>query len=134
MYRPRPRARNSREGAPSPCRTRWCSVPPEEGVHLERPIAHYFVFELLGAGGMGAVYRARDTRLQRDLALKLLPPARFADASARERLLREARAAAALNHGGICTVYEVGEADGEIYIAMELIKGRPVGELIPAAG
>ena len=92
------------------------------------------MFEQLGAGGMGAVFRAHDTRLQRDVALKLLPPPLFADESARLRLVREARAAAALNHPGICTIHEVGDSDGEIYIAMELVPGRPLSALVPAGG
>ena len=101
---------------------------------MERNLAHYRVIELLGAGGMGAVYRAHDTRLQRDVALKLLPPALYTDESSRQRLIREARSAAALNHPNICTIHEVGEAEGEVYIAMELVKGRPLGELIPSGG
>ena len=79
----------------------------------------YEVLSLAGAGGMGEVYRARDAKLRRDVALKLLP-SHFADDAARaSRFRREAQALAALNHPYICTVYEVGEADGQIYIAME---------------
>lgn len=73
---------------------------------------------------MGEVYRAHDEILDRDVALKVLPAASFRDATARARLLREARSAAALNHPNICTIYEVGEAEGQTYIAMEYIKGR----------
>ena len=83
----------------------------------------YEVISQLGAGGMGEVYRARDTRLGRDVALKFV----LADAessAARDRLLREARAASALNHPHICTVYDVGEHDGRPYIAMELLEGE----------
>jgi serine/threonine-protein kinase len=75
---------------------------------------------------MGEVYRAHDERLDRDVALKVLPPDRFEDPTARARLVREARAAAALNHAGICTIYDVGEAGGRAYIAMELVEGRPL--------
>jgi len=86
----------------------------------------YRIVALLGAGGMGEVYRARDTKLERDVALKILPASSFSDPDARSRLLREARSAAALNHPYICTIHEVGEADGQAYIAMELVDGQPI--------
>ena len=87
-------------------------------------LAHYRIIGRLGAGGMGEVYRARDRQLDRDVAVKVLPSSSFDDPTARARLVREARAAAALNHPNICTVYEVGEADGRTYIAMELVEGQ----------
>ena len=90
-------------------------------------LAHYRIVSKLGAGGMGEVYRARDEQLDRDVAVKVLPASTFDDPAARARLVREARAAAALNHPNICTVYEVGEADGQAYIAMELVEGRTLG-------
>jgi serine/threonine-protein kinase len=89
-----------------------------------RSLGHYRIVEEIGAGGMGVVFRARDEQLDRDVALKVLPASSFRDPAARSRLLREARAAAALNHPHICTVYEVGEADGQMYIAMELVEGQ----------
>ena len=89
-------------------------------------IAHYSVTGMLGAGGMGEVYRALDVRLGRELALKVLPSDRFRDSKARARLLREARSAAALNHPNICTIYEVGEDGDRAFIAMELIHGEPL--------
>jgi TolB-like protein/predicted Ser/Thr protein kinase len=79
---------------------------------------------------MGEVYRARDEQLRRDIAIKILQLGEAADDETRRRLLREARAAAALNHPSICTVHEVGEADGRAYIAMEFIDGRPLSSLI----
>ena len=91
-----------------------------------KTIGSYVVVAKLGEGGMGQVYRAHDTRLDRDVAIKVLPPDRFEDATARARLVHEARAAAALNHSGICTIHEVGDADGQPYIAMELVDGRPL--------
>ena len=87
-------------------------------------LAHYRIIGSLGAGGMGEVYRARDEQLDRDVAVKVLPSSSFDDPTARARLVREAQAAAALNHPNICTVYEVGEADGQTYIAMELVEGQ----------
>src|SRR5712691_7345603 len=93
-------------------------------------LSHYRVLEKIGAGGMGEVYRAHDEQLDRDVAIKLLPSDSFSDATARARLLREARSAAALNHPHICTVYEVSEADGHAYIAMELIDGKSLSDLV----
>jgi serine/threonine protein kinase/TolB-like protein len=86
----------------------------------------YEIVAPLGAGGMGEVYRAHDAKLDRDVALKVLPAANFADPAARARLLQEARAAARLNHPHICTVHDVGEAGDQAYIAMELVDGEPL--------
>ena len=91
-----------------------------EGRHL----GLYRIVSLLGAGGMGEVYRAYDEKLQRDVAIKVLPSADVNDQIAGARLVREARAAAALNHPNICTVHEVGEYEGRAFIAMELVDGR----------
>src|SRR5688500_794148 len=97
-------------------------------------LGFYRLLNKLGAGGMGEVYRAHDERLQRDVAIKVLPPATFQDETARTRLLREARAAAALNHPAICTIYEVGEAGGHVFIAMELVDGRPLRDSTRGSG
>jgi serine/threonine protein kinase/Tol biopolymer transport system component len=105
---------------------------PEGGIL--RTLAHYEVFEQIGAGGMGTVFRARDTRLGRDVVLKLLPAALFADEGARRRLEQEARLASSLNHPHVCTIYEVGEAGDETYVAMELVGGGPLNERIPPGG
>jgi eukaryotic-like serine/threonine-protein kinase len=94
----------------------------------------YEILGLIGAGGMGEVYRAHDERLDRDVPIKVLPAALFTDPTARSRLLREAKAAAALNHPHTCTIYEVGEAGGQVYIAMELIARQALNRLIPADG
>jgi serine/threonine protein kinase len=95
-------------------------------------LAHYRIVSKLGAGGMGEVYRARDEQLDRDVAIKVLPPTSFDNPTARVRLVREARAAAALNHPHICTVHEVGEANGETYIAMELVEGETLSARLAA--
>ncbi len=95
-------------------------------------LGHYRILEQIGAGGMGVVYRAHDERLGRDVAIKLLPTESFRDANARARLLREARTASQLNHPNICTIHEVGEADGQAYIAMELVEGQPLSARLEA--
>jgi serine/threonine-protein kinase len=95
-----------------------------------KTLGHYQVHEKIGSGGMGEVYRARDTRLRRDVALKVLLPADVADPAARARLLHEARAAAALNHPNICTVHDVGEDAGCVFVAMELLLGTPLNDLL----
>jgi serine/threonine-protein kinase len=94
----------------------------------------YRLVDRIGAGGMGEVYRARDDRLQREVALKILPAARADDDAARTRLIAEARVAAALNHPHICTIYDVGEADGQAYIAMELVDGEPLDRVLTPGG
>jgi serine/threonine-protein kinase len=90
-----------------------------------RTISHFLVLEPLGAGGMGVVYRAEDTRLGRVVALKFLPPEPSSDAAARARFLREARSVAALDHPNLCTLHEVGETeDGRLFLAMALYPGE----------
>jgi len=99
-----------------------------------RTVSHYIISEQIGAGGMGVVYRAHDQQLKRDVALKMLPPGALADESALSRFKREALALSHLNHPHICTIYEIGEADGQNFIAMEYVDGKPLDKLIPSGG
>jgi serine/threonine-protein kinase len=101
---------------------------------IGKKLAHYCILEKVGAGGMGEVYRARDEQLNRDVALKVLLPKDLEDETARVRLLREARAAAGLNHPHICTIHEVGEAGGQAYIAMEYVEGSPLSAMVAQGG
>ena len=97
-------------------------------------LGHYTIVEKLGAGGMGEVYRARDERLKRDVALKILPEDSSKDVSAGLKILHEAQSASALNDPHICTIHEVGEANGHHFIVMELVEGSQLSLLIPPEG
>jgi serine/threonine protein kinase len=103
-------------------------VTIEAGQHL----LHYRLIEKIGEGGMGVVWKAEDTRLHRYVALKFVPEESTQGAQAVDRHLREARAASALNHPHICSIYDIGEWEGHRFIVMELLEGQPLQQSIGA--
>ena len=135
---PRPGKRNARWAPRQGCKTLTsltgifseAIVSPAPGGRL----GHYEVLAPLGAGGMGEVYRARDTRLGRDVAIKVLPAEKLSDPARRARFVQEARAASSLNHPDIVTIHEIESAEGVDFIVMELVAGKSLDALIPRQG
>jgi eukaryotic-like serine/threonine-protein kinase len=101
---------------------------------IGQTISHYRVVEKLGEGGMGVVYKARDTRLDRFVAIKVLPTEAVADTERKQRFMQEAKAASSLNHPNIITIYDIGQAEGVDFISMECVVGKTLDRLIPRGG
>ena len=114
------------------------SEPPDSGIRGQdltgRMLSHYLVLGRIASGGMGVVYQARDTQLERTVAIKVLPPALIHDADRRRRFIREAKAASALNHPNIITIHEITQAEGVDCIVMELVAGKPLDRLVEGKG
>ena len=101
---------------------------------IGKAISHYRILEKLGEGGMGVVYKARDTHLDRFVAIKVLPADKVADPERKQRFVKEAKAASSLNHPNIITIYDIGQAEGVDFIAMECVTGKTLDQVIPRHG
>src|SRR6516165_1817798 len=101
---------------------------------MQQTIAHYTILEKLGEGGMGVVYKARDTHLDRFVAVKVLPAEKIGDPDRKRRFVQEAKSASALNHPNIVTIYDISSENDTYFIAMEYVQGKSLNDLIPRKG
>src|SRR5467141_1010800 len=99
-----------------------------------KTLGHYQILDKLGSGGMGEVYKARDSRLNRLVAIKVLPAERVADEGRKRRFIQEAQAASALNHPNIITIHDIANDNGRDYLVMEYVPGKTLDALIPRSG
>ncbi len=107
--------------------------PPSRSL-VGKTLGVYQILSLLGSGGMGEVYKARDSRLNRSVAIKVLPPDKTSDSDRKRRFVQEARAASALNHSNIITIHDIGREDGIDFVVMEYVAGKTLDRLIPRRG
>src|SRR5262245_42523576 len=117
-----------------PCARRSKMETQQPRSLIGQQISSYQILALLGSGGMGVLYQARDTRLKRSVAIKVLPVDKVSDPERKRRFIQEAQAASALNHPNIITIYDIGNEGGTDFVVMEYVAGKTLDQLIPRHG